>query len=533
MALLVMLFGSIAALHAQSGFFVPPKAKIFFSGNTSTIFSNVTNQGQLGVGKNATVNFKGQQWENDPSALVTDESNNGNGTTGQGGMINFLVPDTSLPPLFNQQQLLIGGYNAATRIGASFPNLSIANPWGVKLLAASAKIRRQLDFTNGHLYVNDNILVVGDGRPGSITGYNENRFVVTGTSMDGGFLLREKLGSRDGMVVFPIGSAEGMYTPAAIHLHGSTPDDFYARVSDSVKTGLRDGQDLSDKSVNKTWQIGKLQRPGEDIVDIVLQHRLADEGKIFVANRDAAFIAQYAGGSWDAGYPQTRPQSGNITTGAPLPNSGTNTRVFHNTVSTASYFTKLTGSKDTSLNRTKLWFSAYRTDYRNVYVYWATNPEIGIKYFVVQRMLSNETVYSNRDTVLSNAPGGISFNYLNYNLNDPNGYTGVSYYRLMMVDYNGNITYSQIVAVGAEPGGFGWTLWPNPSPGRFFVGISTPSAVKYVVIWDIVGRLLYTELVNSRGLIEMHLHTSGTYVIGLVPMDGDKIQSKKLVIIGD
>ena len=107
MALLVMLFGSIAALHAQSGFFVPPKAKIFFSGNTSTIFSNVTNQGQLGVGKNATVNFKGQQWENDPSALVTDESNNGNGTTGQGGMINFLVPDTSLPPLFNQQQLLI------------------------------------------------------------------------------------------------------------------------------------------------------------------------------------------------------------------------------------------------------------------------------------------------------------------------------------------------------------------------------------------------------------------------------------------
>jgi hypothetical protein len=154
-------------------------------------------------------------------------------------------------------------------------------------------------------------------------------------------------------------------------------------------------------------------------------------------------------------------------------------------------------------------------------------------YFVVQRRLSDEAVYSNMDTVLSKAPGGFSFNYLDYNINDPNSYTGVSYYRLMMVDYNGNLTYSQIVAVGGEPEGFGWTLWPNPSPGQFFVGISRPPMVKYVLVWDILGRLLRQELVSNRGLIEMHLHVKGAYVIGLVPFDGGKIETKKLVVIGD
>jgi len=172
-------------------------------------------------------------------------------------------------------------------------------------------------------------------------------------------------------------------------------------------------------------------------------------------------------------------------------------------------------------------------DKDNVYVYWATNPEIGIRYFVVQRRLITETAFSSRDTLRSKAVNGSSFVNLNYNINDPNSYQGTSFYRLMMVDYNGNITYSNIVAVGGVPDNFGWTLWPNPSPGRFFVGISRPSAVREVMIWDVAGRLIHREPVNGRGVIEMNLYAKGTYAIGLAPMDGDHIQTKKLVVIGD
>lgn len=522
--LLLLVLSFISPCFAQTGFFVPQSGKIFFSGGGATIYSNVNLQGQMGVGRNAQVNFKGSKWVNATTADLTDEQNG----RGLGGMIRFLAPDTG-----NKLQLITSGYNAAARTGPVFTNVTIENAAGVRLLSSSMKIRRLLNFVQGTLDVDDNILSVGDNNSGLITGYNDQNFVITPSSANGGFLLRERLTNVNGLVVFPVGTAAGHYTPAALRVHSRLPDDFYVRVSDGVKSRLTDGDDLSTWGVNKTWQIGQLQHPGEDIVEITLQHDLSDEGAKFIDHRSAAFVSQYTSGSWDIGYPQARPGTGSITSGKPLPNAGTNRRDFQFTMSQASYFTKFAGFSDTARNRTNLWFSAYRTTKDNVYVYWTTNPEIRNRYFVVQRRLINEASFSDRDTIRSKAVSGSSFINLDYNIDDPNSYTGTSFYRLMMMDYNGNITYSNIIAVGGIPGGFGWTLWPNPTAGRFFIGISRPSAVKEVMVWDILGRLLKREPVNNRGLIEMYLDVKGAYVIGLVPMDGDHIETKKLIVIGD
>lgn len=527
---ILALLSCSATLFGQQGFYVPKKGKVFFAGDTATIFSNVTNHGQLGLGKGAVVNFKAGRWENDAAALITDESNNGDGTAGTGGTVRFLLPDTSF---INRRQLLIGGYNAATRTGASFPNISINNPYGLKLSDASAKIRNRLHFEEGHVYAEDNILVVGDGHPGSITGYSENRFIVTGTSVTGGFLLREKISRSDGWVGFPIGTAAGKYTPAALQLTSGAPDDFYARVSDSVRSRVSDGQDMSVNSVNKTWQIGKLLHPGQGSVDISLQHLVADEGSLFSAKRQNAYVAQHYNGSWDTGYPQLTPSAGVLTTGAPLTNSGINTRSFEGMLTTTSYFTKLTGNGDTALYKTRLWFSAYRTDYKHVWVYWNTFPEINQKYFIVQRRLSNETAFTNRDSVSSKAVNGASFRNINYGITDPNSYGGVSFYRLLMVSYNGDTTYSNTVAVGGHPGGYGFVIWPNPAAGRFFVGISSIGAVKSVVIYNAIGQLMMTEAVNNRGFLEMYLRTPGAYMVSFIGYDGSVLETKKLIIVGN
>jgi len=532
-AFTIMLLCSISAIHAQTGFFVPAKGKVFFSGNTATIFSNVTNHGQFGVGKNAVVNFKGKQWENDPLSVITDESSNGNGITGEGGAIRFLVPDTSLPSSFNQQQILIGGYNAAARTGPAFAHLNIANAWGVKLLSASTKIRRQLHFENGLLYAEDNILVVGDGHPGSITGYDDNRFIVTGTSVTGGFLLREKISQADGWVAFPVGTSAGKYSPAALQVTNGVPDDFYARVSDSTKSKVSGGQDMSAASVNKTWQIGKLLYPGQGSVDISLQHIVADEGSLFKAKRQNAYISQYNGSTWDIGYPQRTPQAGTITSGAPLAGSGINTRSFEGTMTSTSYFSKLTGNGDTTLYKTRLWFSAYRTNYKQVWVYWNTSPEINQKYFIVQRKLSNETAFTNRDSIASKAVNGASLRNLNYGITDPNNYSGISFYRLLMISYNGDTTYSNVVAVGGRPDQYGFVLWPNPAPGRFFVGISSIGNVKSVVVYNAIGQLMLTEAVNNRGFLEMYLRTPGAYMVSFIGNDGEVLATKRLIIAGN
>ena len=86
----VILNVYLPSLIAQTGFYIPKSGKVFFKGDTATIFSNVINQGHLGVGKNAFVNFTGKTWNNDPQSLITDESNSGNGVFGKGGWIRFL-----------------------------------------------------------------------------------------------------------------------------------------------------------------------------------------------------------------------------------------------------------------------------------------------------------------------------------------------------------------------------------------------------------------------------------------------------------
>ena len=130
------------------------------------------------------------------------------------------------------------------------------------------------------------------------------------------------------------------------------------------------------------------------------------------------------------------------------------------------------------------------------------------------------------------AINGSSFRYLNYGVTDFNNYGGVSFYRLLMISYNGDTTYSNIVAVGGHPGGYGLVLWPNPSDGRFYIGISATGVVKTIVIYNAIGQLMRVEKVNNRGFIEMFLRTPGAYFVSFISYDGSLLDTKKLIIGG-
>jgi hypothetical protein len=290
---------------------------------------------------------------------------------------------------------------------------------------------------------------------------------------------------------------------------------------------------MTGESVNKTWEIGKRLYPNTGETEIALQHLLADEGSIFQANRKYAYISQYANQGWDTSYPQMLPVAGHLTSGNTLQNSGVNSRIVLGKISAASYFTKMTGKGDTTVKKTHLWFSGYRTDKNNVLVYWTTKPELNVRYFVVQRKLSNETAFINRDTVQSKAVGGFSNDFLHYDINDPNSHTANSYYRLLLVNYNGDTSYSNIIVVGGKPGGYQLLLWPNPSPGRFYIGITGAAAVKYVAIYNTLGQLVRRELVNERSIIEMNIYLPGVYEVSFISHSGQLLETKKLLITGN
>src|SRR5207253_1085474 len=125
---------------------------------------------------------------------------------------------------------------------------------------------------------------IGDGNPGTISGYDSLHYIITDNRVNGGFLFRENISRRDGLVVFPIGSKQNAYTPLAIRSKARKPDNYYVNVVDGIKIDSIRG-DLVDNGVNKTWQVGKQLRPNLDVVDVILQHLNDDEGNYFRKNK--------------------------------------------------------------------------------------------------------------------------------------------------------------------------------------------------------------------------------------------------------
>lgn len=509
---------------AQPGFYVPASGKIFFVGDSATIFSNVNNQGNLGIGKNATVNFSGQNWSNSTQSRITDNSNNGTGVTGEGGWIRFMSDSL--------KQQISGGYNAATHTGPSFPKIKVDNKQGIELLDGSAKTRNEISFQKGHFFLNDNILVLGNNNPGKIDGYDSARYFVTGNHPDRGLLMRENIRRSDGTVIFPIGSLSQSYTPAAIRNASRNGDDYFVSVFDSVKQHGVSGNTLIKESVNKTWQVGKSKAPGTGNTELFLQHLNSDEGSTFAANRQYAYISEYRNGRWDTVFPQQQPAPGNLTTGSPLNNSGVNERVMITGISQNTLLTKFTGSKDFFVGEW-LWFNAFRLDSMRVRTYWKTKPEININHFVVERRLSTETIFSPVGNVPTQAVNGYSTTILNYQLIDiPNRDKGISFYRLRSVRNDGSFSFSDTVAVAPYPGEYNINLWPNPSTGNFFLSIHKTLPAKAVVIWNAIGQKVKEEPVNGRSIIPMFLPIQGAYFVSVVLTTGDIIETKKLIIVG-
>jgi hypothetical protein len=509
---------------AQQGFYVPAAGKIFFVGDSATIFSNVNNQGNLGIGKNATVNFSGKNWSNSTQARITDNTSNGTGVTGEGGWVRFISDSL--------KQQISGGYNAATHSGPSFTKIKIDNKQGIELLDGSTKTRNEISFEKGQFYLNDNILVLGNNNPGKIGGYDSARYFVTGNHPDRGLLIRENVRRSDGLVVFPVGTKSESYTPAAIRNITTTGDDYFVSVFDSVKANGLSGRTLIKESVNKTWQIGKSKHPNSGGTEVTLQHIVNDEGTAFADHRNFAYVSQSVNGRWDTSHPQTKPGPGAITTGSPLSGSGMNTRLLIASVSQNSLFTKFAGNNDTAKGQW-LWFNAYRLDSMRVRTYWKTNPEININHFVVERRLSTETDFKPVGNLMTQAPSGYSVSTLNYQLIDiPNKDKGISFYRLRSVRNDNSFTFSDTVAVAPYPGEYNINVWPNPSTGNFFVSIHKTLPAKAIVVWNAIGQKVLEVSVNGRSIIPMYLPIQGAYFVGIVLSTGEIIETRKLIIAG-
>ncbi|MFT6997775.1 MAG: hypothetical protein ACJAQ4_001531 [Cryomorphaceae bacterium] len=124
---------------------------------------------------------------------------------------------------------------------------------------------------------------------------------------------------------------------------------------------------------------------------------------------------------------------------------------------------------------------------------WSTATENNNDYFNVER--SADGINFNSIGRVDGA--GNSSQTLNYEIVDDTPLNGVSYYRLRQTDYDGKNSYSELEAVEFDSrNGFNFKIYPNPNNGeRFSIDINENNYILLVVMYDILGKELYSEVI--------------------------------------
>lgn len=156
---------------------------------------------------------------------------------------------------------------------------------------------------------------------------------------------------------------------------------------------------------------------------------------------------------------------------------------------------------------------------------WATATETNNDRFELERS-ADAQVFERIGTV----PGaGNSQSQLQYAFADESPLGGISYYRLKQVDYDGQYSYSDVVAVQRDAEDRKLQLWPNPVVDQLTVrvpGTSTPNAV---MVHDAAGRLvLERDLSQLTGTVDLDMNgtPAGILFVTVFMADGQVLQER-------
>lgn len=412
-------------------------------------------------------------------------------------------------------------YLTGTLTSTRFINrLEIDNASGLTL-NGNVTIERQIIFTNGRIIPGLNQLLMTANATASPTSGSATSFV-------NGKLY--KVVPTTAGFIFPIGGS-GLWRPASVsnlNTAGDTWDAeyFYAPADDEalvdnltpVAPILRIAQGeywkISDgAAVGRTARIG-LSWGTESDVSATLAQREALQ--VVVWNDGLTRWDNYGGTNFSSGHTQA---------------SGT-----FNSSSSVSFSENIVtlGSTETA-NPLPVELIAFSGRNENGFnkLEWKTASELNNDYFELERSNAGE-VFSSVGKVNGK---GTTNEASSYSLIDEQPFIGNNYYRLKQVDFDGTVSYSNVIVVKNEQEGvFNISVFPNPVSKEGAVVVRTLKDDEYeatVVIMDMTGRALTSYQVNGAGTFEqsIDLSTWGEVGIYLVEMrQGSKRVFKRLML---
>jgi endoglucanase len=152
---------------------------------------------------------------------------------------------------------------------------------------------------------------------------------------------------------------------------------------------------------------------------------------------------------------------------------------------------------------------------------WATASEQQNKAFVVERSLDGE-----RFVPIGTVAGrGTTHQRQQYRFLDPEP-PSEAYYQLRQTDHDGQVSLSRVVQVkrAAE---VSLSLYPNPATG--FVNLKGPGPLAWVVVKDMLGRVVKT-VAAPEPLLHLHGLVKGLYWVEAKPIGQGKSLKAKLIV---
>ncbi|MCE7042791.1 T9SS type A sorting domain-containing protein [Dyadobacter sp. CY312] len=388
------------------------------------------------------------------------------------------------------------------------PGFDIINPSGA--LAAALKIGKDFSFEvdNGDVLLNGNDFVFRE--PATVSNFGVNRMVVTSNSIDGHMAMEFNEGP-SGSFTFPVGIAEGDYTPATFGSYGIV--ELNVSVTDYTATTAQIG--TPQEGMDRVWHIYGSGSPST----IQLQHNISTNGTSYID--DQAYITRYNGSAqWQPSdridYESPGVHMFTINSSEMLMNFG----IPFSATSEQAWFTK-TSDKTTPLPVTLLSFNAKKTE-DHVSLTWATTSESNASHFEIQRSADARHF----DTAGTVSAKGESSEIQNYSFLDLPATSSILYYRLKMIDVDGTYAFTNIRNVNFESSADLVSVYPNPASS--FIKVDAPNA-RSLKIFNKMGRILHTSqgVVPSR--VDISSFPDGIYIVQVVEQNG-KVKATRIVV---
>ncbi|MCK5856206.1 MAG: T9SS type A sorting domain-containing protein [Bacteroidales bacterium] len=161
---------------------------------------------------------------------------------------------------------------------------------------------------------------------------------------------------------------------------------------------------------------------------------------------------------------------------------------------------------------------------------WVTVTETNNEYFTIERSIDG----TKWEAVLEKQGAGNSNQIISYSAVDFYPINGLSYYRLRQTDFDGSISWSNIVSVNfdGENHETSVLIYPNPSDGTLVNVVlgGFDKAKVLIEINDIVGHQVYSKIYTNKRAIQLDLSDLSSGVYFITTSWGSTLKVSKLLI---